>query len=368
MEILAIVTALALLEYLGISLLVGRARGKYGIKAPATSGHEIFERTFRVHQNTLEQLMRLPAVALDLRHVREPDVGRAARTRVHRRPRDLRARLRRGAGAARHGLPGRLVANLVLLLGGLIGAVLRLFRAREPARRARRPSPSRQTASKRGGDARAGVADAGARRSTRLAGLRPARRRGPRSRRRARASRPRGPRASARTPRPDAERRSRRAASTPRAVRTVARSIAGTAGSASPASCSPRSSSAPAARKSTSIMPPRPVFSASFFASSTPRSRVDAAAHVGDVGPGVRRLADDPLARRARAPALRALDVARHRARAQQRQVLPGRGLLGLVARERLVRGDQRALLARRPQARVDLVGVARAGHRASGS
>ena len=57
MPYLAIVTALALLEYLGISILVGRARGKYGIKAPATSGHPIFDRTFRVHQNTLEQLI-----------------------------------------------------------------------------------------------------------------------------------------------------------------------------------------------------------------------------------------------------------------------------------------------------------------------
>ena len=57
MPYLAIVTALALIEYMGISILVGRARGKYGIKAPATSGHPVFERTFRVHQNTLEQLL-----------------------------------------------------------------------------------------------------------------------------------------------------------------------------------------------------------------------------------------------------------------------------------------------------------------------
>jgi len=43
--------------------LVGRARGRYGVKAPAVSGNEIFERYFRVQMNTLEQLvMLLPAL------------------------------------------------------------------------------------------------------------------------------------------------------------------------------------------------------------------------------------------------------------------------------------------------------------------
>jgi glutathione S-transferase len=36
---------------------VGRARAKYGIHAPATSGHEMFDRCFRVHGNTNEQLV-----------------------------------------------------------------------------------------------------------------------------------------------------------------------------------------------------------------------------------------------------------------------------------------------------------------------
>ena len=35
----------------------GMARGKYGVEAPAVSGNEIFERHFRVHMNTLEQLV-----------------------------------------------------------------------------------------------------------------------------------------------------------------------------------------------------------------------------------------------------------------------------------------------------------------------
>lgn len=57
MELVAIVTALALIEYMAFSFRVGMARGKYDVAAPATSGHEIFDRHFRVQQNTLEQLI-----------------------------------------------------------------------------------------------------------------------------------------------------------------------------------------------------------------------------------------------------------------------------------------------------------------------
>ncbi|MFA7268033.1 MAG: MAPEG family protein [Sterolibacterium sp.] len=56
---LDLVMTLALAQYIVFSVLVGRARGLYGIKAPATTGHEIFERYFRVHANTLELLVAL---------------------------------------------------------------------------------------------------------------------------------------------------------------------------------------------------------------------------------------------------------------------------------------------------------------------
>ena len=63
MPYVAIVTVLALLQYTWFGLMVGRAREKYGIAAPATSGNEVFERHFRVHMNTLEQLvMFLPVL------------------------------------------------------------------------------------------------------------------------------------------------------------------------------------------------------------------------------------------------------------------------------------------------------------------
>ncbi len=57
MNMVSIVILLALLEFVAFGILVGRARVMYGVKAPATSGNEVFERYFRVHYNTLEALI-----------------------------------------------------------------------------------------------------------------------------------------------------------------------------------------------------------------------------------------------------------------------------------------------------------------------
>ncbi len=54
---IALVILLSLLEFMVFGFLVGGARARYKIEAPATSGHPIFERTFRVHYNTLEMLV-----------------------------------------------------------------------------------------------------------------------------------------------------------------------------------------------------------------------------------------------------------------------------------------------------------------------
>ena len=52
-------------QYLWFSANVSRARGRYKIAAPATSGHPEFERVFRIHQNTLEALVVLvPAMMI----------------------------------------------------------------------------------------------------------------------------------------------------------------------------------------------------------------------------------------------------------------------------------------------------------------
>jgi len=58
-----LITILAVIMYLALAFNVGRARGKYKVQVPAVSGHEHFERYYRVQMNTLEQLVAfLPAL------------------------------------------------------------------------------------------------------------------------------------------------------------------------------------------------------------------------------------------------------------------------------------------------------------------
>ena len=52
----ALVTCLAILVYFYSTILVSRARGKFGVKLPAISGNPDFERVFRAQMNTLEWL------------------------------------------------------------------------------------------------------------------------------------------------------------------------------------------------------------------------------------------------------------------------------------------------------------------------
>ena len=127
MELVAIVAALALLEYAVFGLQVGQARARYGVKAPATAGHELFERHYRVQQNTTEQLlMFLPSLYLFAAYVSAPVaallglgfiVGRALYARGY-----VADPEKRGTGF----LIG-FVATVVLLLGGLGGALWSLL-------------------------------------------------------------------------------------------------------------------------------------------------------------------------------------------------------------------------------------------------
>jgi len=76
MEFVYVVLLIALLQYLALGLVVGYSRRVYGIPAPAISGHPIFERYFRAHQNTLEMLIAfVPGLFLFAHYV---DVGWAA--------------------------------------------------------------------------------------------------------------------------------------------------------------------------------------------------------------------------------------------------------------------------------------------------
>lgn len=59
MHYVEIVAMLVVVQFLFFGALVGRARGKYGVKAPAVTGHEGFERAYRVQMNTLELMIAL---------------------------------------------------------------------------------------------------------------------------------------------------------------------------------------------------------------------------------------------------------------------------------------------------------------------
>ena len=61
----SLITLFVVLLMFATALNVGRARGLYGIKAPAVTGHEMFDRAFRVQMNTLESAaVMLPALWL----------------------------------------------------------------------------------------------------------------------------------------------------------------------------------------------------------------------------------------------------------------------------------------------------------------
>lgn len=52
----ALATLVAIIIYFSQIVFVVKARVKYGIKPPAVTGTEDFDRVWRVHYNTLEQM------------------------------------------------------------------------------------------------------------------------------------------------------------------------------------------------------------------------------------------------------------------------------------------------------------------------
>ena len=118
-----IVTILAVLQFIVFAMKVGGARGRYGIKAPATTGNEIFERYFRVQQNTSELLLALlPGLYLFSRYLNPMWaallgvvylVGREIYAATY-----VKTPAKRSLGFALSMLP-----ILFLLIGGFVGAV-----------------------------------------------------------------------------------------------------------------------------------------------------------------------------------------------------------------------------------------------------
>lgn len=127
MPLVEIVIALALLQLTYFGLRVGAARGKYNVPAPATSGHEIFDRYYRVQMNTLEQIVVfIPAIWLFGTYISPKWAAALGVVYLVGRFLYLRGYVadpkKRSLGFALSFLP-----TLTLLLGGLGGAIASAF-------------------------------------------------------------------------------------------------------------------------------------------------------------------------------------------------------------------------------------------------
>ena len=127
MNYVHIVALLAIVQFIYFGMLVGKARGQYGIKAPAMTGNEHFERAVRVQMNTLEQLvcfvpaLLIAAVYWSPVYVADTGVvylvGRALYRQAY-----VADPAKRGLGFLLTFLP-----TVLLALAGLVGAVMRAF-------------------------------------------------------------------------------------------------------------------------------------------------------------------------------------------------------------------------------------------------
>jgi glutathione S-transferase len=123
-----LVTLLALIQLGFFSYLVGKARARYGVHAPATTGNEHFERYYRVQVNTIETLILfVPALWIAARYWSPQWLAAIGSLYLVGRELYLRSYIRdpkqRSLGYGLSALP-----VLVLIGAGLVGVVRTLLR------------------------------------------------------------------------------------------------------------------------------------------------------------------------------------------------------------------------------------------------
>lgn len=123
-----LVSIAALLQYMWFGFQVGGARGKYGIKAPAVAGHEVFERIYRVQMNTLEQLVVfLPALWMASRYWSPTCMAAVGAVYLVGRM-TYRSSYVKDPGSRTLGFALSVLPTTVLLLATLVGAVMALLK------------------------------------------------------------------------------------------------------------------------------------------------------------------------------------------------------------------------------------------------
>ncbi len=126
MPLVHLVIGLALVEFFLFGWAVARARARFGVAAPATTGHEVFERYFRVQMNTLEQLIVfVPSILLFARYVNAYTAAALGAVFVIGRALYFTGYVRSAQG--RHlGFMLSALPNVTLLIGAIIGALVAL--------------------------------------------------------------------------------------------------------------------------------------------------------------------------------------------------------------------------------------------------
>jgi glutathione S-transferase len=128
-ELIAIVTVLILLQTFVFAFQVGKARAKHGVNAPEISGNSEFENAFRVHQNTVEQVVLvIPALWIFGTYVHELAGAGIGLLFI------IARFIYRGAylndpSSRTLGFGLGALSLVVLMLGGLIGAVMKMMAA-----------------------------------------------------------------------------------------------------------------------------------------------------------------------------------------------------------------------------------------------